>query len=78
MSPQAMPVPLLASARVTTSMTTRDVCTSPSPEGPKNGPKKSRPHTAHSPGRVDRRGAVTCWFLSQHRVRPEGFEPPTF
>jgi len=48
MSPQVMPVPLLASARVTTSMTTRDDCTSPSPEGPKNGPKSQDPtqHTA--------------------------------
>ena len=39
----------------------------------RNGPWQS-----NSPGRVDRRGAVTCCFLSQHRVRPKGFEPLTF
>ncbi len=40
---------------------------------PRNGFGQS-----NSPGRVDRRGAVTCGVVSTNNVRPEGFEPPTF
>ena len=36
------------------------------------------PGQRNSPGRVGRRGAVTCGVVSTNNVRPEGFEPPTF